>query len=30
VTDYYGRKVKKVSFWLKDTYIEGIIDKHLK
>lgn len=30
VTDYYGRKVKKVSFWLKETYIEGIIDKHLK
>lgn len=26
---YKGRTVKKVSFWLKDTYIQGIIKKHL-
>lgn len=27
---YKGRKVKKVSFWLRDTYIQGIIERNLK
>ena len=27
---YKGRKVKKLSFWLKDTYIQDTINKHLR
>jgi len=30
MADYHGRKVKKVSFWLKDSHIQGMIENNMR